>query len=380
MINNCECIIGQGSYGKVYRVDKDTVRKEVDLLYLDGEPHRRNIIEIVFIRSFQDNVPFIPTITHVGIDPLKMKINLFMKYEGITLQEYGHSLPYKNRILKLPNLLCQMARMLVWLESVGVAHMDIKNSNLCVNHGEQLCLIDFGLVSSLNNKCADYHGTLQYADPIHVFQKKSVSSEYDMYSMGMTVFVFLNKSSHKMDDVYEYNNPQELLYEYVNLDYHVKTITEVFDLKYANLLVEMLRHMVTLNARKRLTPKEMYKSPIFDKLRRQYPIINDKYRSSKVDRSWYELGFQNTVSDVFRYVPEQSKGRCVDILIKYIQEEGSFTSLDAVASLYLGKLGDDDPYQLETCIELCNIEVSKGELVNIIIDFLQRVKWRIWNL
>lgn len=247
--------LNRGTYGEVYKVDNEKVLKKCDLFESKKYLSSANIVETCFVKTFRD-VSFITEAIDVKVE--KKKLNIVQKYKGKNLVEFAKDLSYVERVKFLPDLLAQLARILMWLKRHRVVHMDIKNGNICIDNQRNVTLIDFGFVGMVHNFSAIYHGTRNFADPNYLDKNVRISYDYDMFACGVVIESFLSKDS--CPDPY-------------NLDISVykKDIELVLG---SDAIFNILKSMICLDSSKRISAEELYHSVkiFWDK----YPLFGIK--------------------------------------------------------------------------------------------------------
>lgn len=120
--------------------------------------------------------------------------------QGITLDKY-----VKNNLQKQPNAIEKICRTMFpvldaldFLHSKNIIHLDVKPSNIMVENGYNIRLMDLGIVYtsetlSINNK--GMIGTPQYAAPEQCTKEQlagaSVDATTDIYEAGVTLYEML---------------------------------------------------------------------------------------------------------------------------------------------------------------------------------------------
>ena len=135
------------------------------------------------------------------------EIYIIMEYiKGGTLKTYmkkNKENLYENTTKKI---IFYLLNAINYLHKLKIIHSDIKPENIMFENEEDIStlkLIDFGL-SSFNNKENEYCGTFLYMAPEILFNnKKLLTNEIDIWSVGIIMYQLLNKNIHPFFNKFE---------------------------------------------------------------------------------------------------------------------------------------------------------------------------------
>jgi formylglycine-generating enzyme required for sulfatase activity len=119
-----------------------------------------------------------------------------MEYiEGETLKEYLD----RNGRLKddeIKDVFSQMLNAVRYVHEQNLIHRDIKPSNFMVDRNGKIKLLDFGIAKNIDASSAEYTqtgtgaqmGTPMYMSPEQITETKSVTTQSDIYSLGVVLW------------------------------------------------------------------------------------------------------------------------------------------------------------------------------------------------
>ncbi len=354
-----EIILGEGSYGKVRQVSPNKVVKTGDFFNKADRDHcKENIAEIAFLSTYR-GVPFIPEIHSVEVK--KGKVSFYQTYAGKTLSDMAYDLTFAQRVSILPSLMIQLARALCWMKENRIVHMDIKPSNICVDNGK-LTIIDWGFVCRESVFAPSYNGTEQFADPGHI-DSGGVPNDcaYDMFGVGMTLIYFLTKSYVNDREWMKIINDQEEVYSQSKVKLLKTGLASILDDK-GKPIYRLLKKMILLNKKKRLTPVQFYESDALKDHRSGWELYKKTF-----DTSGLPL-FAPEVSEVIDFCTEKIAQfstsyfiyNAASIFLRYVKKAGlvdvNKTYLFS-ASMYVSKLVENYDVDMARYI---NIEIPPG--------------------
>lgn len=192
-------VIGRGGYGVVYRA-RDRSQRGSPEVALKVLPKSASDTPESVARFFRESSA-IARLNHTNVvrffefDTIKGRYFFTMELvEGIDLKELAdREAPFA--LYRAANMIIQVARGLAAIASLGYIHRDVKPENMIVCRDGTVKLIDFGLVKIANAATItndnDVLGTPYYMGPEYIAGGTDLDARYDLYSLGVTFYVFL---------------------------------------------------------------------------------------------------------------------------------------------------------------------------------------------
>ncbi|KAF7683452.1 putative cell division protein kinase [Astathelohania contejeani] len=179
-------LIGEGTYGKVYRgVDKKLGKtvaiKRVGIDKESGFPFT-TIREIKMLKKL--NSPNIVGLNDIYVDNDELYIVMeFLPFDltGLIYRGYKFTEP------QIKSLTCQLIKATKYIHSFGMIHRDIKASNILINQEGLLKLADFGLTREMSNNMTNRVCTLWYRAPELLLGSTSYDTKVDSWSIGCVI-------------------------------------------------------------------------------------------------------------------------------------------------------------------------------------------------
>ena len=215
-------VIGEGSYGTVYRAERvsagETEECAIKVIRLpDGETGEKEILRELgspdrarayYLDMLQGYVQEIRTMNElkgvsahiVNVEDCALEENedgigwtLFIRMELLTcFQDYAQThIMTEEDVIRLGTELCGALES---CEKAGIIHRDIKPANIFVDAGGHFKLGDFGVARKLDKTSGLYSakGTFPYMAP-EVYKNEPYDRRADLYSLGLVLYYLTNK-------------------------------------------------------------------------------------------------------------------------------------------------------------------------------------------
>ena len=211
--------IGHGSYGKVYKIERDihgytekaalkviSIPKdseEIDELYSDGYDSKsitqrfKSYLEEI-IREYalmsemkgHTNIVYCDDLRYIQHDD-GMGWNIYIKMELLTpLHKIQNNALSEELVVKLGLDICSA---LIVCKSKKIVHRDIKPQNILVSEDMNFKLGDFGIAKTVERTTSGTKaGTYKYMAP-EVYNHQPYGHAADIYSLGMVLYWLLNE-------------------------------------------------------------------------------------------------------------------------------------------------------------------------------------------
>ncbi len=276
-------LIGKGTFGKVFAIDEDVVKKVklVDNNDDDEQVVYSSIREVAFLKKFQH-----PNIIKLkGANIIKNNCFIEMEHGGTSLSSWMKST--SNREKYILHIAYQVLCALAYLEKYNITHCDLKPGNILVDKNMHVRLIDFGGVafqkssngiSLCSTNC--YQSPEQRESFVKKYKKKFEIGPYnDIFSFGLTMFsVLFNQNPSDSIDFSK---------KYVDvLKTYNKSLADLCELSDMNI-VKVFTSCLEVDYTKRPTAYQLLQNSIFKPFR--------KVNKQTSTRMYNDLSFMNNV-------------------------------------------------------------------------------------
>lgn len=262
--------IGQGTYGKVYKVSDNIVRKDSRIKTHHESYNDNGVREACFFNSKYSNHKHIVKSTDIKISGKHLQI--FMEDAGKDLWNWAINTPIRTRCKMLPNIVFQISSVLLHLEEFGMIHGDLKPTNIMIDSNNHVRVCDWGSIFFTSKHRTFVTCTHNYAAPELLVSPKNpiFSNKNDVFSLGLVVKSILFKVYDDTQDIIKAakNNTKEYtLNDESFCDNVIDTLTIEF--------IELCKKMLTIKMEDRISIREIYNSPVFDCFRESETVIVD---------------------------------------------------------------------------------------------------------
>jgi serine/threonine protein kinase len=190
--------IGRGGMATVYLAEDSKFKHPVAIKLLNKEfIHNGNIRNRFLAEArnlFKMSHPNIIKVTDL-IDEGDTVAFVMEYLEGKTLKDY---LDVKGKLTdeEIKKFFVQMLEAVGYVHELGLIHRDIKPSNFMISSKGMIKLLDFGIAKNTDTDADDYTqtgttqnmGTPMYMSPEQIKSTKDVTSQTDIYSLGVVLW------------------------------------------------------------------------------------------------------------------------------------------------------------------------------------------------
>ena len=296
-------VIGQGTFGVVYKAIDLQTKKTVAIKKVYQDPNYRNREFMIVVEL--DHINCIKVFNYFFTNDAKKKggknatyLNLVMDYVPETL--YRVLRYYKKKDMDFPDPLgkiyaYQMFRSLAYIHALGIVHRDIKPQNILIdtaNH--RLVMCDLGSAKKIKKgeKSVAYICSRYYRAPELILGQDRYGAKIDVWSIGCVIAeMFLG------EPIFPGTSSKDQMIKIMDL-LGTPTETEVNamcrnarvrlpSMKPSNFrkrfkrstnpqVIDLLQKILVYDPKERISPLRALLHPYFDELRRQRLTINGK--------------------------------------------------------------------------------------------------------
>ena len=306
-------IVGQGTFGVVYKAEEISTNKTVAIKKVYQDPKYSNrefkmVVELDHPNCIKVHHYFFSQKEDSSKD---IYLNLVMDFIPDTLYKilrfyYKQNYEFPNALGKIYSY--QMLRALAYMHNISICHRDIKPQNILINiHDHRVVLCDFGSAKVLKpGECSiAYICSRYYRAPELILGQEQYGVEIDIWSIGCVIAemfigepIFCGKNSKdqflKIMQVLGTPAPAEVHRMCENVSANLPAIKGMgLKKKLRNadpLLIDLLSKILVYDPKKRLRPFELLAHPYFDDLRSQKLTINGRNVTDLFNFTSTEIG------------------------------------------------------------------------------------------
>lgn len=203
-------IVGEGTYGQVWKGENRTSGRMVALKKIRVDPYRKmagltlqTLREIKILNSFPhpNVVELIECVTSAKTAEAGVKSSLYLVFEYLNHDMGGLiDIKYDFTEEEIRCFFMQLVRAMKFLHKNRICHRDIKSSNLLISNKHELKLADFGLARQLfpdakqvNEKYTNKVVTLWYRAPELLLGERQYDYSVDIWSAGCILLEMYTK-------------------------------------------------------------------------------------------------------------------------------------------------------------------------------------------
>jgi serine/threonine protein kinase len=230
-------LIGQGTFGKIYSLDENTVYKKIKIIAEKEDEFsiiENNIRELSFYKLIMDKDNFTSSVILPKIPPVicvPEKITFIDPYAYINMNNHGmplHNIHYKDKDT-FKHIFKQIIEGVYALYKSNMSHGDLKPSNILIDKNNNAKIVDFGSVCFYHSKYLKnpyQRCTIFYTSPEELIYEK-YSLYNDWWSLGVIMYEFCTRKCF-IESLFNYLKINKSHVE-IFLNYAYTRNTELFD-------------------------------------------------------------------------------------------------------------------------------------------------------
>jgi len=319
--------VGNGSYATVYKSKEiktgNIVAVKKYLSKYSDLGLAPDILREMAILKLSDHPNIVKMISYDNISFIRVALPCY----EYTLKKYltGVTLTVDN----IKNISYQLLSGLHYLNSYSIVHRDIKPQNIMVNENNEIVFIDFGLGKKMNVEKNTHEVVTLWYRPPEILLGGDYSYNIDIWSIGCIVGEMLTgnpllSGDSEIDQLYTifqmFGTPDESTWEGISQLGEYKPCFPKFDSsfdkdfsKYDNVLVDLLRKLLTMNPTKRIFCTDALNHAFFNTKRTKK--INDEFFDNMVSQEVFTI--KNYITDD---ITDKTRNVLIDWLFEVCEE------------------------------------------------------------
>lgn len=264
-------LLGKGSYGTVYKVNKKNnnkvyALKQINIRKLKNTYEINNLINELKILCFH-NCDYLLKCREIFYDNNHINIVTdYAKYSDLS----NYILKYKNKNKYISettiwNIFIQSCYGIEYLHEYNIIHRDLKPANILLNEGGSILLADFGISKIFENNIKTFTliGTPYYISP-EMYKDINYDKKIDIWSLGCILYELVT-----LNVPFNSDNMIGLKKKIITGYYYDK-----IPIKYSRDIQKMIHFLLNTNVEKRPNIKQILNCLIFKKKEHELKHIN----------------------------------------------------------------------------------------------------------
>ena len=296
-------LIGKGSYGTVYKVEKKSSKKifalkQLKAYKLKNKYEINNLLNELKILCFHD-CEYLLKCRDIFYDNYNVNIITdFAKHSD--LHNYIQKHKTKNRKIHektIWTIFIKCCYGIDYLHQHNIIHRDLKPANILLNENANISIADFGISKIVEKKIKSYTmiGTPYYISP-EMYSDKNYDKKIDVWSLGCILYEMMT-----FNVPFQANDILGLKHKIINGIYYKNTPNF-----YSNELSYMVRYLLNIDPKLRPSIYQIISSNTFKKKEHELNLSNSNDFNLKVnDKLRYEykipdksLSWNNLIIDI----------------------------------------------------------------------------------
>ena len=278
-------LLGKGSYGTVYKVQKKDNKKiyalkELDTSKLKTKYDIKSLINELKILCYHDSDYL-----------LKCKDIFYEKKKINIITDYAKYIDLSNLIEKNKNRKTKLNEKIIWLifikccygleylHNYNIIHRDLKTANILLSDNGSVWLADFGVSKILENKISSFTmiGTPYYVSP-EMFSDKNYDKKIDIWALGCILYELAT-----LNVPFKANDMKSLKNKILSGRYYEESLYN-----YSLDLKNMIRYLLEKNNKIRPSINEVINSRIFKRKEHEYNLSNKSKFSNSINIRFHD--------------------------------------------------------------------------------------------
>ena len=288
-------LIGKGSYGTVFKIEKKSnnkiyALKQMSISKLKDKYEINNLLNELKILCFHD-CKYLLKCKEIFYENNKINIVTdFAKFSD--LSKYIEK--YKNNNKKISEktiwlIFIQCCYGIDYLHDYNIIHRDLKPANILLNDNSSILIADFGISKILENKINSHTmiGTPYYISP-EMYKDKNYDKKIDIWALGCILYELAT-----LTVPFNANNLKILKYKIINSNYYHENLNY-----YSKELKTMIKYLLDKSVCNRLSIKEIISTKIFKKMEHKLQMSNNNQFSNTISgklHSVYETPIYSSI-------------------------------------------------------------------------------------